>query len=245
MLVKEFEEIFANVFEGDVSSKRLILEALAHGPLGVSELASILGKERNGHLSTALEELALSGFVDKDVGLNPKTGKTSLVARYRLKDNYARFYLHYIAPHRMMIDKDGYRFSSVEQLDGWDSIMGLQFENLVLNHITDLLPQLHVDTALLTSAAPHRIVSRKKGEECQIDLLIQSKRFWYVVEIKRKRYIGRDIVDEVSKKVSRLPHPKSISIRTALVYEGELSKAVEGDGYFDALVPIENLLKTR
>ena len=244
MLVKEFEEIFANVFEGNASLKRVILEALAHGPLGVSELAVVLGKERNGHLSAALEELALSGFVEKDAGLNPKTGKTSLVLRYRLKDNYARFYLHYIAPHRMMIDKDGYRFSSVEQLDGWDSIMGLQFENLVLNHISDLLPKLHIDTALLASAAPYRVVTRKKGEGFQIDLLIQAKRFWYVVEIKRKRYIGREILDEVSRKVARLPHPKSVSIRTALVYEGELSKAVEGDGYFDALVPIEGLLKT-
>ena len=54
--------------------------------------------------------------------------------------------------------------------------------------------------------------------------------FWYVVEIKRKRYIGREILDEVSRKVARLPHPKSVSIRMALVYEGELSKAVEGDG---------------
>ena len=242
MLVKEFEEVFASVFEGDASAKREILVALANGPLGVSELAAVLGKERNGHLSATLDELSLSGFVEKDEGLNPKTGKPSLSVRYRLKDNYARFYLHYVAPHRMMIDKDGYRFSSIEQLDGWDTIMGLQFENLVLNHIPDLLPKLHIDTALLSSAAPYRIVSRKKGEGCQIDLLIQSKRFWYVVEIKRKRCIGREVVEEVERKIARLPHPKSISIRTALVYEGELSKAVEGDGYFDALVPVEALL---
>lgn len=242
MLVKEFEEIFANVFEGDVTAKRDILKSLAGGPLGVSDLAKALGKERNGHLSTALDELALSGFVEKDEGLNPKTGRPVLSVRYRLKDNYARFYLRYIAPHRTVIGKDGYRFASVEQLDGWNTIMGLQFENLVLNHITDLLPHLHVNMALLTSAAPYRIVTRKKGEGCQIDLLIQSKRFWYVVEIKRKRSIGREVIDEVERKVLRLPHPKSVSIRTALVYEGELSKAVEGDGYFDAIVPIEKLL---
>ena len=242
MLVKEFEEIFANVFEGDVFARREILNALANGPLGVSDLAAVLGKERNGHLSAVLEELSLSGFVEKDEGLNPKTGKPVLSARYRLKDNYARFYLHCISPHRMMIDKDGYRFSSVEQLDGWDAIMGLQFENLVLNHISDLLPKLHIDAALLTSAAPYRVVTRKKGEGCQIDLLIQSKWFWYVVEIKRKRYIGREVVEEVARKVERLPHPRAISIRTALVYEGELSKAIEGDGYFDALVPIADLL---
>jgi len=34
------------------------------------------------------------------------------------------------------------------------------------------------------SAVPYRVIPRKKSEGCQIDLLIQSKRFWYVVEIK-------------------------------------------------------------
>ena len=56
-------------------------------------------------------------------------------------------------------------------------------------------------------------------------------------------YLCPSAVAAAWAKVARLPHPKSISIRTALVYEGELSKTVEGDGYFDALVPIEVLLK--
>ena len=34
---------------------------------------------------------------------------------------------------------------------------------------------------------------------------------------------------------------RSDTVRTALVYEGHLSPKVEGDGYFDAVVPIEKL----
>ena len=33
-----------------------------------------------------------------------------------------------------------------------------------------------------------------------------------------------------------------MSVRTALVYAGRLSKAVMGSGYFDAIVPAEKLL---
>ena len=33
-----------------------------------------------------------------------------------------------------------------------------------------------------------------------------------------------------------------MSVRTALVYAGALSKGVRGDGYFDALIPAEVLL---
>ena len=41
---------------------------------------------------------------------------------------------------------------------------------------------------------------------------------------------------------NRLRIPKGMSVRTALVYAGRLSKAVMGSGYFDAIVPAEKLL---
>ena len=48
--------------------------------------------------------------------------------------------------------------------------------------------------------------------------------------------------DEVAEKVSRLPRRSGISVRTALVYEGQLAPIVEADGYFDAIVPFAKLL---
>ena len=33
-----------------------------------------------------------------------------------------------------------------------------------------------------------------------------------------------------------------VSVRTALVYEGELAPVVRGNGYFDAIVPASRLL---
>jgi len=86
-------------------------------------------------------------------------------------------------------------------------------------------------------------VRGRKG--CQIDLLIQTRRTICVVEIKRRREIGREIIEEVDKKVRTIKRPDGVSIRTALVYDGHLSPVVAADGYFDAIVPFSELLKSK
>ncbi len=46
----------------------------------------------------------------------------------------------------------------------------------------------------------------------------------------------------VAEKVARLRHKRGLSIRTALVYEGELAQVIRGNGYFDAIVSASDLL---
>lgn len=130
----------------------------------------------------------------------------------------------------------------MEQLDGWDAILGLQFETLVLNHLPEFLPALGLGRSLVLSAAPFRKKADAKGPGCQIDLLLQTRRSVMTVEIKRRREIGREIIDEMEEKIRRLPVRKGVSVRTALVYDGHLAPSVEGDGYFDAVVSVERLL---
>ncbi len=122
--------------------------------------------------------------------------------------------------------------------------MGLQFENLVINNYRSLLPRLGLDRSLLLSAAPYRRTasekSRRKG--VQIDLLLQTRMSFCLVEIKRQREIGREVIDEMREKVRRFAAPSGTSVRTALVFNGELAPSVEADGYFDAIVPFRQLL---
>lgn len=120
--------------------------------------------------------------------------------------------------------------------------MGLQFENLVLNHVVELLPFLHLDGVPVLSAAPYRAKGERKGEGVQIDLLIQTRRAAYVVEVKRRAEIGEEVEEEVARKVRLLSVPRGTSVRTALVYEGRLAPVVKGNAWFDALVPFDNLL---
>ena len=66
-----------------------------------------------------------------------------------------------------------------------------------------------------------------------------------VVEIKRQREIRHEVVDEVAEKIRRLKHDKSLSVRTALVYDGHLPASVPADRYFDFIVPAEVLITQR
>ena len=76
----------------------------------------------------------------------------------------------------------------------------------------------------------------------QSDLLVQTEALAYIVEIKRKRLIGEGIAAEVAQKVSRIPLRKGVSVRTALVYEGELDEALVRRQVFDFLIPARKLL---
>ena len=45
-----------------------------------------------------------SGFLARDYTWSLATGKTIRISRYRIKDNYLRFYLKYILPHKEQIE---------------------------------------------------------------------------------------------------------------------------------------------
>ena len=221
------------------------LRLLVDGRRSISELANHEERAINGSYSEALRDLCYAGFVAEESGENPLTGKTVKESRYRIKDNYARFYLKNIEPRAAAIKAGLFEFASLEQLNGWDSILGLQFENLVLNHVNDLFPHLGLEQSLVLSAAPYIQNVTKRNEGCQIDLLIRTERMLMVVEIKRQREIRHEVVDEVAEKIRRLKYDKSLSIRTALVYDGHLSASIPADRYFDFIVPAEVLLKPK
>jgi len=242
MLFREFNETFNSIFGSRIASRGKILRMLASGPQSAAELAAIEGKDGNGSYTKALHDLLYAGFVGKENGLNPETGKPLREERYRIKDNYTRFYLHFIEPRHTSIENGLFEFSSLEQLSGWETALGLAFENLVLNHVNTLFPLLGLSRTLVLSAAPYRQSPTERKRGCQIDLLIQTQRSLMVVEIKRQKEIGHDIIDQVDAKVRTLSRRRELSVRTALVYDGRLSPSVPADGYFDFIIPAAKLL---
>ena len=241
VLREDFDDMFNDVITNQPRFTCDVLRALVNGKKNVTEIASALKVEKGGRLTDALKRLEESGFVACDANRDPESGEQIREKSYRIKDNYSRFYLKYVEPSKDAIDGGAFDFGSLDRLDGWNGIMGLQFENLIVNNFRRLMPSLHLSGALITSAAPYRKVGRK-GECCQIDLLLQAKRFVYIVEIKRQHEIGREVMDEVEAKRRRLRLPTGVTARTALVYDGHLAPSVESEGYFDSIVEAKNLL---
>ena len=242
-LFKDFGSIFSEVFGSTTLVKADILRRLAEGPATCSQLADRLGVGRGGSLSRNLDELAEAGFVARDDNINPATGRKAREARYRVSDNYARFYLKYIEPREEEIRGGRFGFGTLAELRGWDADKGFQFENMVVNHAMSLVPLLGLGGATVRSAAPFFIKGgRESPVGVQIDLLIQTDRSEWIVEVKRRHHIGREIEKEIADKVSAFPRRRGMSIRTALVHSGELDPAVTRSGAFDAIIPFSRLL---
>ena len=98
---------------------------------------------------------------------------------------------------------------------------------------------LGLEESLVLSAAPLLERATTGRERCQFALRIQTQRMIMVVEIKRRREIGHEIIDEVDEKVRKLKFASRLSLRTALVYDGMLSPSVAADRYFDFLIPAD------
>ena len=242
-LYGDFDRIFTDIFRRSADERGSILRALARHPLSLKSLAGELGVSANGHLSGAVKELVEAGFVSADEGLNPVDGREVREVAYRIRDNYVRFYLKYIEPKKVAIRNGSYAFASLEDLSGWDGMMGLQFENLVRGNVRALLPLIGFGNSVVTSIAPYFKAGSSKGDGFQIDLLVQTKSSVCVVEIKRQTRILASVENDVREKVRRLALPRSRSVRTALVYEGRLAPEIAENAYFDFLVPAERLLR--
>ena len=184
-----------------------------------------------------------AGFVAKSNGLNPATGKRARIDQYRLRDNYTRFFLRYIAPRLEEIEAGTFSFAGTDLLPGWDAMMGLQFENLVLNNFRALVPHLNLEGRLVVSAAPYRCTNAAKGGVVQIDLLVQTQGTAYLVEVKRARgELGMEVASQIEQKAERLPVRSGVAIRTALVYDGRLTRPLASCDAIDFFIPAERLL---
>ena len=241
-LYNDFNRIFDDVFDSTVAAKKRIVLALAEGPASVSQLAEQFGCDPNGHLTRDLEDLTEAGFVSAATGLNPQTGKPVREVRYRLKDNYTRFYLKYVLPKRAAIESGVYRTVPLARLPGWDTVLGLQFENLVLNNFPTLARLVGLLGKNIDSVAPYFRRGGKTGEGVQIDLLVQLPKSVYLFEVKRREHIGVTVEDEVQRKIDRLKLPRGKTVKTVLDYDGEIDSALEEDGFFDYLVSSDQLL---
>ena len=242
-LFSDFERIFDDVFDESVAAKKRIVTALAEGPASILELAERLGVVSSGHISSDVADLVEAGFVAGARGKNPGTGRDVREVRYRLKDNYTRFYLKYILPKRDAIREGVFRYVSLDRLPGWDAIMGLQFENLVLNNFQTLARHIGLVGKNVESVAPYFRRGSASGDGVQIDMLVQLPKSVYLIEVKRMNRIPVSVEQEVQRKIDRLPLKKGKSVKTVLVYDGELAPELEENGFFDHLVTMDELMR--
>ncbi len=240
----EYEKIFREIFDRKTKTLDRIVRTCLTQRLSPVELAKKLGTRQNSDLSEHLRILELSGFLSRDFYFKPD-GEVSKLSHLRVKDNYLRFYLKHIEPHKESIKKGGKVFKSLYELKGFETILGLQFENLILANRRLLYPFLDLNDSHIVSSAPY--VQKKTSTTmggCQIDLLIHTKLdVFYLCEFKCRRQIDRTVIKEVQRKMDVIKLPKRSSLKPVLVYEGEIypGHLTELREYFYQLIPLSSL----
>lgn len=248
MLVKEFNQIFSDLFMRKSAYYKKIVNVLSDKPRDPTEIQSIISAEENvthiGRIPDYLRELRESGFIKRDYTWDVKTGQDVKWSRYRLSDNYIHFYLKYIEKYLGRIERNAFELRSLTALPEWNTIMGLQFENLVLNNRKDIHWKLNIRPDEIINENPffQKKTSRQPG--CQIDYMIQTKfGTLYVCEIKfSKNPIDSSVIAEVQKKIDALRYPRGYSCRPVLVHVNGVTADLLDADYFSSIIDMCELL---
>ena len=240
LLFNEFDRIFSDLFSRRQAIYRSIVEQVALGPASEMVILQALKHTPSGTFSEYLDDLVSTGYLSRDYTWNLKTKKQAKHSRYRLKDNYLRFYLRYIEPKRELINKSGSISVPV-----WHTIMGLQFENLVLNNRAALFNIIGINPGEIEYHNPYFQSKTKAREGCQIDLLIQTRfNTLYLCVIKfSKNEIGMSVIQEVQEKMNRMVLPRGFSIRPVLIHVNGVAEIVEESAFFAHIIDFSELIK--
>lgn len=245
LLFDEFENIFSDLFSKRSKKYKEIIRCLVSQARTQEDICEFIGLERSGDISGYLGDLIQAGFITRDYTWKIKDKVASNLSRYRLSDNYSRFYLKYISPNRNNIENNKFSSISLHNLPGWSALTGLTFENLVLNNRRLLwrLLKLHPDEIIHDNPYFQRKTVRHAG--CQIDYLIQLKyNTLYICEIKfSKDEIKKDIIPEMQRKIASLSIPKHFSYRVVLIHVNGVKEEVAESGFFSNIVDFGQFFK--
>lgn len=244
LLFNEFDNIFHDLFSKRGSIYKKIVQLLTDKhSLNQEEICEGINRKRGRAISEYLNDLVTAGFLTDDHSWSLKTHRISPLRKYRLSDNYLRFYLKFIEPKKREILQGKYEKESLFDHMKWESIMGLQFENLIVHNSNELLEILRIPRTDCILDGPYFQTKTKQKKGCQVDYLIQTKGTLYVCEVKfSKNPIGKEIIEEVQKKIDALVIPRYVSYRPVLVHVGGVTDEVVYSDYFDKIIDWTEIL---
>lgn len=245
LLFREFNNVFSDLFSKRSVVYEAILASLTNGSITQEEVCQKIGVKRTSEIGDYLDDLIESGFVAREYTWHLKTGKQSKLSQYRIIDNYSRFYLKYIEPSRHKIEQDQFISRNVSSLPKWDTIMGLQFETLVLNNRKAIWQMLDIPPEDIVFDNPFFQNATARHPSCQIDYLIQTRfNTVYVCEIKfMRKEVGHSIIREMQEKIKRLALPKNFSYRSVLILVNGVTEDLEESEFFSKIIDFGQLLQ--
>lgn len=245
LFVEEFKYIFNDLFGKRFPICKKIVASLKDGAKDYEAIAQAICYPSSGALSEYLDDLIISGFLEREHTWSLKDGKEAKASKYRIKDNYLRYYLKYIFPHLRKIKKGLFKTLSPFSLPGWEGVMGMQFETLVLNNRELLWKNLSLSPEDIVFENPYFQYQSSKNLGCQIDYMIQTRfKNIYVCEIKfSHKLLSKDVIKEVESKIKALKPPKGFAVLPVLIHLNGVPRSLKESNYFAKIVDFSQNLK--
>ena len=237
-LFREFNNLFHDLFQ-EKKFYRDLLTVIAKAPIELEGIYRELKLEKSGYISEAIDDLIETGFLSRDYTWAVHSAKQSNLSKIRISDNYTRFYFNSILPNQKKI----IRGHSELPINIY-SILGLQFENIILKNRAAIWNVLNISPGSIVMDGSYFQRETKQKIGCQIDYLIQCRNnTLYVIEIKfRKTSIKMSVVKEIENKIAALSKPKGVSCRPILVHVNGVDDSVEECEYFDEIIDFGALM---
>ncbi|OGT63551.1 MAG: hypothetical protein A3J38_01170 [Gammaproteobacteria bacterium RIFCSPHIGHO2_12_FULL_45_9] len=228
ILAHDYGRIFYSQFKEYKTYENIVLFLKDH-PKSLEEISQHLKIISGGGVKSYLENLEKALFITSYIPYNK--GETSKLKKYKLTDEYLRFYFKYVAPHLKLINTNYTRdlFSQlVEPL--WDAWFGFAFENFCMKNALFLAERMGFgDRVIQWGPYFHR-----GDTDFQIDLIyVRNDHVITVCEIKYHLHpISISIVHEVERKCNLLSPPPGYTLEKALISRFGPDDALRQLNYF-------------
>lgn len=237
LLVNEYECIFYSQFKEHKTYENIV-KCLVNKPLSLDEISRATKIATGGGLKNYLSNLEKAAFVTSYVPYDKALN--SRLIKYRLTDEYLRFYYKFIMPHLKLIKTNSTRNLFTQQIKPkWQSWLGFAFENFCLKNAEYLAEKMGFADQVLQWGP----LFSRDSEGFQVDL-IYLRQDNVITLCEEKCYntpVGINIVHEIEKKCSLISIPRGYTLEKALISRFGADTALQELGYFNNIISAQDL----
>lgn len=238
-LVNDYKRIFYSQFKAP-KVYETIVRYLRNGPKTLLEVSMHLKATSGGGIQSYLENLEKALFITSYVPYDKNDD--SKLKKYKLTDEYLRFYFKYVIPNIKLISTN-----QKQDLFGqlvkpvWDSWLGFSFENFCLKNAFFLAELMGFDDKV-KQWGPY---FHRGDEGFQIDLVyLRRDKVITICEIKYYNApITVAIVQEVEKKAKLIKLPHGFTLEKALISRFGADSTLRDLGYFHHYLQVDDFFK--
>lgn len=241
----EKERVFVSSMSSNPNYEKIVDILAKYRYLERSEILTMLNMSSGGASSDLIQDLIVSGFLEKYVSFQNKPN--SSMGRYRIADNYLNYYYKFIAPKLTQIERGDYIDDPSRALNvrDFEQFLGYGFERFMLAESKRIAKHLGF-AGVEYKVAPHykRIKNREKeGAGLQLDLVFErADRVLTICEIKHKsKPTTINEADDIRAKFATLDYKPDYARQMVLVSTSGATKEVREAGIFDKIISLDDL----